>query len=56
MYDFKGIEGDRILSNSSSRLTSNNDGDAMLVLQDLSFMVLRGVAMSQFDMKWILLF
>ena len=55
VYDFNGIEGDRILSNSSSRLTSNNDGDAMLVLQDLSFMVLNGVAVNQFDMKWILL-
>ena len=54
--DFNGSEGDRVVVSDSYQIISNENGDAVIVLQDFSSMTLSGLVSSQVNLDWIISF
>jgi len=53
VVDFNGFEGDRVVVSDSYQIISSKNGDAVIVLQDFSSMVLSGLVASQVNLNWI---
>ena len=53
VVDFNGFEGDRVVVSDSYQIISSKNGDAVIVLQDFSSMVLSGLVASQINLNWI---
>ena len=53
VVDFNGFEGDRVVVSDSYQIISSENGDAVIVLQDFSSMVLSGLVASQINLNWI---
>lgn len=53
VVDFNGFEGDRVVVSDSYQIISSKNGDAVIVLQDFSSMVLSGLVASQINFNWI---
>jgi len=53
VVDFNGFEGDRVVVSDSYQIISSENGDAVIVLQDFSSMVLSDLVVSEVNLSWI---